>query len=192
MNIDLNERELIDRLKAGDEPAFRLMVDKYRNRVYYSVLNILQDTDDAEDAAQDTFIQVFESIRNFKEASSLSTWIYSIAVRKALEKIRKEKLKKRLYAILPWWMPEENKSKDSVYLNPGIAAENKERATILYKAIESLSENQRIAFNLIRVQGMKYDEVGEIMQLSVKAVESLVERAKQNLKAKLEKYYRNN
>jgi len=191
MNVDLNERELIDRLKAGDEPAFRLMVEKYRNRVYYSVLNILQDTDEAEDAAQDTFIQVFESIGSFKEASSLSTWIYSIAVRKALEKIRKEKLKKRLYSILPWWMPEENKSNDSVYLNPGIAAENKERAAILFKAIESLTESQRVAFNLIRVQGMKYNEAGEIMQLSVKAVESLVERAKQNLKVKLEKYYRN-
>jgi RNA polymerase sigma-70 factor (ECF subfamily) len=69
----LNERELIDRLKVGDELAFRLMVDTYRNRVFYAVLNILQDADEAENAAQDTFIQVFESISTFKEASSLST-----------------------------------------------------------------------------------------------------------------------
>ncbi|MFY8166870.1 MAG: RNA polymerase sigma factor, partial [Sediminibacterium sp.] len=87
----MNEQELIARLKLGEEPAFKVLVQNYQDRVYYSVLNILHNAEEAEDTAQETFIQVYESIGGFKEASSLATWIYRIAVRKALEKIRKQK-----------------------------------------------------------------------------------------------------
>jgi RNA polymerase sigma factor (sigma-70 family) len=182
----LSEQELILRLKQKDEPAFRWLVENYRTRVFHTALNILQDTIEAEDTAQETFIQVFESVTTFKEASSLSTWIYQIAVHKALEKIRKQKAKKRLQILLPWWMPEEEKSNEAFFQHPGIAMEKKEKAAILFKAIASLPEKQRLAFTLIKVQGMNYDEVCMIMQQNIKAVESLVSRAKINLQKKLE------
>lgn len=185
----MNEKELISRLRLGEEPAFKLLVENYQDRVYYSVLNILHNANEAEDTAQEIFIQVFESISGFKEESSLATWIYRIAVRKALEKIRKQKNRQRLHSIVPWWMPSENKSIDAAYLNPGISAENKENATTVFKAIGELPNNQRIAFTLIRVQGMKHEEASEIMQLSIKAIESLLSRAKENLKNKLKYYY---
>jgi RNA polymerase sigma-70 factor (ECF subfamily) len=86
-------------------------------------------------------------------------------------------------------MPSEAKSVNAAYLNPGINSENKEKATILFKAISELPNNQRVAFTLIRVQGMKHEEVSEIMQLSIKAIESLLSRAKENLKNKLKYYY---
>ena len=92
----MNEKELISCLKLGEELAFKLLVEKYQDRVYNSILNILQNADEAEDAAQETFIQVYESINGFKEESSLATWIYRIAIRKALEKIRKQKNRQRL------------------------------------------------------------------------------------------------
>lgn len=174
----MNEQELIQQLRQGEEPAFRYLVNSYRNRVYSSVLNILQDPGEAEDAAQETFIRVFESIGSFKGDSLLSTWIYRIAIRKALERIRKRKSRNRLHSIMPWWMPEEKKSAQAHYLNPGITAENKEKAKALFSAIAALPDNQRIAFNLIRVQGMAYNEACDIMQVSVKAMESLVSRAK--------------
>ena len=185
----MNEKELISRLRLGEEPAFKLLVENYQDRVYYSVLNILHNANEAEDTAQEIFIQVFESISGFKEESSLATWIYRIAVRKALEKIRKQKNRQWLHSIVPWWMPSENKSIDAAYLNPGISAENKENATTVFKAIGELPNNQRIAFTLIRVQGMKHEEASEIMQLSIKAIESLLSRAKENLKNKLKYYY---
>ena len=97
MEINLNEKELIEQLRQGKEPAFRWLVENYRNRVFHTVLNILQDTKEAEDAAQETFIKVFESIRSFKEESSLSTWIYRIAVHKALDKTRRRKTRQRLH-----------------------------------------------------------------------------------------------
>jgi RNA polymerase sigma factor (sigma-70 family) len=185
----LNEQELIQRLKQKDEPAFRWLVEHHRNRVFHTVLTILQDTKEAEDTAQDTFIQVYESIASFRAESSVATWIYQIAVRKALEKLRKQKAKKRLQTLLPWWMPEENKSADALFLHPGIALEKKEKAAILFKAIETLPEKQRLAFTLIKVQGMNYDEACAILQQNVKAVESLITRAKVNLQKKLERNY---
>lgn len=185
----MNEKELIYRLKLGEESAFKLLVENYQDRVYYTVLNILQNAEEAEDTAQDTFIQVYESIDGFKEASTLATWIFKIAIRKALEKIRKQKNRQRLHSMMPWWMPSEEKSIDAAYLNPGISNENKEKATIIFKAISDLPYNQRIAFTLIRVQGMKHDEVSVLMELSIKAIESLLSRAKENLKEKLVYYY---
>jgi RNA polymerase sigma-70 factor (ECF subfamily) len=185
----LNEKELIVRLRLGEELAFKELVANYQDRVYYSVLNILQNTSEAEDAAQETFIQVFESINSFKEESTLATWIYRIAVRKALERIRKQKNRQRLHSIVPWWMPNEAKSIDAAYLNPGINSEHKEKAIIILKAISELPNNQRVAFTLIRVQGMKHEEASEMMQLSIKAIESLLSRAKENLKNKLKHYY---
>jgi len=103
----LSEQELIQQLRQGNEPAFRWLVENYRNRVFHTVLNILQDSKEAEDAAQETFIQVFESVGTFKGESSLSTWIYRIATRKALDKIRRRKTRRKLHKLLPWWMPEE-------------------------------------------------------------------------------------
>lgn len=186
----MNEQELIQKLRQGSEPAFRWLVDNYRNRVYHTVLNILQDSKEAEDAAQETFIQVFESVETFKEESSLSTWIYRIGVRKALDKIRRRKTRQRLHRVLPWWMPEEKRSNDDMFHHPGIVTENKEKAAILFKAIESLPEKQRLAFTLIKVQGMNYEEACGIMQQNIKAVESLITRAKLNLQKILEDYYK--
>ena len=190
METQLNEQELIQELRQGKEPAFRWLVDNYRNRVFHTVLNILQDSSEAEDAAQETFIQVFESVRSFKEESSLSTWIYRIAVHKALDKIRRRKTRQKLHKLLPWWMPEEKKSSNATFQHPGIVAENKEKASVLFKAIESLPEKQKLAFTLIKVQGMKYEEACEIMQQNSKAVESLITRAKVNLQKQLEIYYK--
>ncbi len=186
----MNEQELIQQLRQGNEPAFRWLVENYRNRIFHTVLNILLDAKEAEDAAQETFIQVFESVKTFKEESSLSTWIYRIATRKALDKIRKSNARKRLHKILPWWMPEEKKSNNTLFEHPGIAAENKEKAAILFKAIESLPDKQKLAFTLIKVQGMNYEEACAIMQQNIKAVESLISRAKVNLQKQLENYYK--
>ena len=187
----MNEPELIQQLRLGDEPAFRWLVEHYRNRVFHTVLNILQEPAEAEDAAQETFIQVFESVGEFREQSSLSTWIYRIAVRKALDKLRRRKARARLKKILPGWMPEEKKISEGLFIHPGIITENKEKAAMLFRAIASLPEKQRIAFTLIKVQGMNYEEACLVLKQNVKAVESLISRAKIKLQKELEQYYKN-
>ena len=182
----MEETELIQQLLQKDESAFRWLVETYRNKIFNTVLNILQDTEDAEDSAQEVFIQVYESISSFKKQSTLSTWIYRIAVRKALDKLRKRKTRLRLLSVIPWWMPDENKNEQRNFFHPGVTLENKEKAAVLFKAINTLPEKQKVALTLIKVQGMNYEEAGQIMQQNVKAVESLISRAKQNLQIQLQ------
>jgi RNA polymerase sigma-70 factor (ECF subfamily) len=185
----LNEIELIHGLRQKDEDSFRWLVENYRNRVWGTILNIVQERNEAEDAAQEVFIQVYESINGFKESSSLSTWIYRIAVRKAIDKLRRRKTRQRLNQWLPGIMADEKKE-NVEFDHPGIALENKEKANALFKAVNALPEKQKIAFTLIKVQGMSYDEAGMILQQSIKAMESLISRAKLNLQKQLEQYYK--
>jgi RNA polymerase sigma factor (sigma-70 family) len=181
-----NEQELIIQLRQKNEVAFRWLVDSYNSRVYNTILNILQDTADAEDAAQEVFIKVYESISQFRQDAKLSTWIYRIAIRKAIDKLRRRKTRQNLHKLMPWWMPEDKKTDNTVFNHPGVLLDNKEKAALLFKAIENLPQKQKLAFTLIKVQGITYEEAAEIMQQSIKAIESLVSRAKQGLQQKLQ------
>lgn len=184
----LDEQELIRLLRQGDEAAFRHLVETYHERVMRLVLGILRDPVEAEDAAQETFIRVHESIGGFREDARLSTWIHRIALNRALEKVRRNRLRERLGAWLPGWVPQDRAGVRSGWMDPGIRAEDREKAAALYRAIDSLPRNQRIAFTLVVVQRMRYDEVCPMLGLGVKAVESLVSRAKAGLRKKLEAY----
>jgi len=179
--MDRQIKELI----SGDELAFRALVKEYQSRVFHHAMQILRNREEAEDVCQETFIQIFESIKSFKGKSSLSTWIIRISINKALEKLRKEKRRAQLRELLPWWMPDEAKSEDSNEMHPDILIENQEKARALYRAIDRLSPTQRVAFTLIKLDEMSYKEASELMNLGIKAIESLVSRAKENIKKEL-------
>lgn len=172
-------------LISGNEETFRALVKEYQGRVFHHAMQILRNREESEDVCQETFIQVYESVKSFNGQSSLSTWIIRIAINKALEKLRKEKRRIQLHALMPWWMPNEANSSTSKELHPDIQLENKEKALALYRAIDLLNPNQRVAFTLIKLDGMSYAEASELMNLSIKAIESLVSRAKENIKKEL-------
>jgi len=121
----------------------------------------------------------------------LSTWIYRIAVNKSLEYLRKMKRKKRS-GFLFWISNEDSESHLEVpdFNHPGVMVENKEKAVILFQAIDNLPENQRIAFTLHKVEDLSYLQIAEVMQKSISSVESLMHRAKKNLKKELYNYYK--
>ena len=95
----MDEQILIEKLRHGDEAAFREIVETWKNMVYNTGLGILQNAEDAEDVTQEVFVQVFESIKTFKAESKLSTWLYRITVSKALDHLRRKKRKKRFAYI---------------------------------------------------------------------------------------------
>jgi RNA polymerase sigma-70 factor (ECF subfamily) len=177
----LTDQELIEQLRNKSEPAFKWLVESYQQVVFNTILNIVQDIHEAEDAAQEVFMKIYQSIDGFRGESGLSTWIYRLSINKALDKIRRRKTRERIQQIIPWWMPAERKENEAMFFHPGVDLENKEKAAVVFKAINSLPENQKIAFTLIKIQGLKYEEVCRIMDKNIKAVESLVSRAKQNL-----------
>jgi len=184
----VTESELIQGLKKGEEPAFRFLVENYQDRVYNTAIGIVQNAEDAEDVAQEVFIQVFRSIHSFKEESKLSTWLYRITTTRSLDLLRSRKSKKRS-GMIQRLFGDNNELTTEIpdFHHPGIALDQKESAASLFKAIKQLPENQRLAFTLHKVEHLSYQEVSEVMQTSVPAIESLMHRAKQNLRKILEK-----
>ncbi len=188
-----DEIDLIEKLKIGDESAFKLIVETKKDLVYNTALGLLQSAEDAEDITQEVFIKVYESVHQFKGESAFSTWLYKIAVTKSLELIRSRKRKKR-FAFITNILGENNELRHDPpeFHHPGIQLDNRERAATLFKAISKLPDNQRVAFTLHKLEGISYMEISEVMKLSVSAVESLIHRAKSNLKKDLEDYYLKN
>ena len=189
----LDERILIERLKKKDNSAFKEIVETRHVMVYNTVLGILQNAEDAEDVAQDVFVQVYESINSFKQESKLSTWLYRIAVSKAMDHLRKKKRKKRFAFIQSLFGNNDELINDPPdFFHPGIVLENKQNATVLFKAIKTLPQNQHTAFILNKIEGLSYQEIGDVMKLSVPAIDSLLQRAKTNLRKYLTNYYEQN
>ncbi len=189
----VDEQQLVERLKAGDENAFKSIVDSWQDMVYNTALGIVQNEADAEDIVQEVFVQVYQSISSFKGDSKFSTWLYRITITKSLDHERKKKRKKR-FAFVQSLFGEENEVLVRLpdFNHPGIALDKKEDAKILFKAIRQLPENQKIAFTLHKIEGLSYQEVSEVMQNTVSSVESLMHRAKTNLRTALEDYFKKN
>lgn len=189
----MEEGLLVQRLKEKDNIAFKEIVDTKHLMVYNTVLSIIQNAEDAEDVAQDVFVQVYESIDSFKQESKLSTWLYRIAISKAMDHLRHKKTKKRFAFVQSLFGKNDELINDPPdFFHPGVALENKQNAAVLFKAIKTLPKNQHTAFILNRIEGLSYQEISEIMNMSVSAVDSLLQRAKSNLRKSLTGYYKQN
>lgn len=189
----MNEWTLIEQLKQGDEIAFKTIVDTWQNMVYNTAIGIVQNAEDAEDIAQEVFVQVYQSISSFKGDSKFSTWLYRITITKSLDHERRKKRKKR-FAFVKSLFGEENQVTvhPPDFNHPGVVLDKKEDAATLFAVINQLPENQRIAFTLHKVEGLSYQEVSEVMKTTVSSVESLMHRAKNNLRRRLEDHYKGN
>lgn len=158
--------------------------------VYNTSIGIVQSEEDAEDITQEVFVQVYESISSFKGDSKFSTWLYRITVTKSIDHLRRKKRKKRSAFVQSLFGNDEQEDVQVPDFNhPGIAMEKKEKAAELFKAINQLPENQKVAFILNKMEGLSYQEVSEVMETSVSSVESLLHRAKLNLRKLLEDFY---
>ncbi|NRD19729.1 RNA polymerase sigma factor [Winogradskyella eckloniae] len=188
------EAEFIQELKLKSTKAYSKLLDDYQQKVFSTCISFVPNKEDAEDIAQDVFVEVFNSITKFKGESKLSTWIYRITTNKCLEFIRKKNTKKRfafLQSITGNAIPMDKTDYFTEMNHPGILLENKELNATLFKAIQSLPERQAVVFTLHKIDGKSYQEISEITTRSVSSVESLMFRAKKNLQKILENYYKN-
>ncbi len=179
--------ELVEKLKLGDQAGFSAVVNEYQDMVYNTAIGIVQNAEDADDITQEVFVQVYLSIASFKGESKFSTWLYRITVSKALDHEKKRKRKKRFAFIQGLFGHHQEEEIHPVEFNhPGVQLENKEKAAGLFKALKELPDNQRVAFTLHKMEGQSHQEIAAIMNLSVYAIESLMARAKTNLKKALD------
>ena len=190
----MTEKEFIKKLQEGRRDAFGELLDQYQQMVFSTSLSFVPNKEDAEDVAQEVFIEVFKSINKFKGNSKLSTWIYRITVNKSLEFIRKRNAKKRFGYVQSLFGNEIPLDKTDFFTeinHPGVLLEQKEDHATLMKAINELPDAQRIVFTLHKIDEKSYKEISEITEKSLSSVESLMFRAKQNLQKQLLDFYKN-
>lgn len=190
----INQEEFIKNLRSGNQAAFSLLIDDYQQKVFHTCISFVPNKEDAEDIAQEVFLEVYKSIGKFKGNSKLSTWIYKICTNKCLEFIRKKNAKKRLVfmqRILGTEIPLDKTNFFTEFNHPGILLEHKEQSETIYLAINTLPESQKIVFTLAKLDGKTYQEIVEITGKSMSSVESIMFRAKKNLQKKLANFYKN-
>jgi len=192
MHID--DQSIIALVEKNKDRAFQLLVDAYASKVFNTCINLLRNKEDAEDVTQEVFTAVYLSIESFSGSSKLSTWIYSIAINKSKEFLRSKTRKKR-FGFMTTLEKEDSHALPSATIefdHPGVLLENKERTEILFRAIDQLAENQKIAYTMHKIEGLSYTEIAEAMETSISSVESLMFRSKKRLQEILKNYYEQN
>ena len=189
----MSETDIIKKLQQGDERAFRVMVEKYQKLVVNACYKMVFNQEDAKDIAQEVFIEVFHSIHKFRGESKFSTWLYRISINRSLNFIRDNKNQKKTQAIEQDNFGRQAKKEADLGVygdEADKAVESQERQKMLHKTISSLPESQRVAFTLNKYEDLSYQQIAEVMETSVSAVESLIHRAKKNLQKKLYTCYK--
>lgn len=186
------DEELLTGLLNRDDSAFRSVFDSYNRIVLNTCYRFVNNKETAEDLVQEVFIEVYRSIKYFRGEAKLSTWIYRIAVSKSLDYLKAQKRSKR-FAFMKS-LSYEDEMEEFIHsekeASPDVNIENEDRIRVLNTALNSISENQRIAFTLSYYDAMSYKEIAAVLGTTVPAVESLIHRARKNLEKKLYMYYK--
>ena len=170
--------------------SFESIYQQYKHKVFNTAIGYLQNQEDAEEITQDVFVEIYHSLHTFRGEAGLGTWIYRLTVNKSLDHIRKRNRKKRSGFLRRILGSEPDHEAATDFIHPGVLLENKERSMYLFAALQKLPENQQTAFVLSRLEDLGNKEIAEIMNLSVGAVESLLSRAKENLRKHLADDYK--
>jgi len=177
--------------RTQQEQEFRKMVEMHQDRVINTCYRFLKSREDATDVAQEVFMQVYKSLDDFRGESQLSTWIYRISVTKSLDFIRRKNRQRRLGSVktILGLGSELNDLPDNSGSTPEGDFDDAERGRILSWAVSKLPESQRVAITLSNYECYTNQEIADILQTSVSAVEALLHRGRKNLGSRLQKYF---
>jgi len=179
---DTPEAEIVRRTQAGDEAAFRQIVERHRSKVFSIIYGIVRNRNDAEDIAQQVFIKIYFSIKGFDFRSSLITWIYKIAVNECYDYLRKQKVRKLVY--------ESDLGVDDTRTmeNSALAVEKAppisiqvERRDYLARLLSKVSEEERLLLVQKEVHGLSVQELAEMTGLNENTIKVKLFRARQKL-----------
>lgn len=185
------DRLLVDRFKGGDPSAFDEMVARYWDRIYSMVHQLLRNHQDAEEVTQDAFIRAHRGLVNFRGDSAFSTWLYQIATNLARNRYWYWWRRKRDYSVsldapvgadneltLAEIIPAEVESPDDITVN-------QEFVSRIAAGMEKLSSKHREILVLRNVKNMSYEDIAQVLGISVGTVKSRIARARESLRAKL-------
>lgn len=191
--LSVDEEVLIRRCQRGDLEAMELLIVRYQDRLYNTILKICINPEDAAELTQETFVKVIEKIGTFKGKSSFYTWLFRVGVNLTLTycKRRQRLPMQSLDAPLREGMNGAG-NQLSAYLacrekaDPAVLAQNREVQEILMQMLERLEDDHRAILVLREIEGMSYEEIGRILELELGTVKSRISRARANLKELLE------
>ena len=167
-------KELLD--PKTQNAAFQKLISTYQKPLYYHIRNIVLNHDDADDVLQNTFIKVFQYLKNFKGESKLYSWIYRIATNEAITFINQKAKKNKTTS-------EEIQLRIVNNLKADVHFDGNEIQIKLQKAIAVLPEKQKLVFNMKYFQDLKYEEISEILGTSVGALKASYHHAVKKIEA---------
>lgn len=175
----MDEQKLIQMAQNGDSSAFEQLLDYYQKPVYHQALRLVGNPEDAADVTQEVFIKVWKHLPSFRGESSFSTWLYRLTDNSALDLLRREKKRRgdsslddeESTAVLP----------ADPTPTPHQAAEQKELQQAVADGLQQLSEEHRQVLVLREINGLSYEEIGTMLNLSPGTVKSRIARARNSL-----------
>lgn len=173
------DEDIVVRCQRGEKEAFRCVVLKYQRMVFSLALKMLCDEEEAKDMVQETMVRVWQSMEDYDRKRSLATWIYTIAARLCLDRLKSM----RRVAMMPGDEQVLRRVADGVDVYR--ALENEEWVALVRMMAEGLSEKQRLVFTLAQLEGLSSSEVEEITGLNSKQVKSNLYVARQTIRERL-------
>jgi RNA polymerase sigma-70 factor (ECF subfamily) len=166
----MDEIELVERLKKGDEEAIREIMRAYKNRIFNFILRIVKDREKALDLTQEVFIKAYFKINTFKKDSKLSTWLFTIASNLSRSELRKRKIIDFINMLSPKLLVEEH---------PG-------NSSGIEYLLQKIKPDYRIPFILKEIEGFSSEEIANILKIPEGTVKSRIFRAKKTLRNLME------
>lgn len=162
--------------------TFREIYEICKKEVFNLALHYTGNVQDAEEITQDVFVKVHENLHRFREEAHIRTWIYRITIHQSLDFLKARKRQKRAFWFTALRIDDHTQKMDIPdFQHPGVALEQKETLEHLFRCLYQLPDQQRTVLILLKIEGLSQQETADVMRLSVKAVESLFQRAKKNL-----------
>lgn len=183
---DSSDSHLVTQAKQGDAEAFAELARCCQEKIYFTVLALTKNQQDASDLAQEAFMQAFKSLKSFKQRSSFYTWIYRIAVNLTLNFLKRKK-REDAQEVLDETQSSGNGTEDSS-LSPEGRSLKKELSEKLQSAIDSLPLAYRASFTLVVFQGMTHSQAARVLGCSENTVSWRMHKARKMLQTRLKPY----
>jgi RNA polymerase sigma-70 factor (ECF subfamily) len=190
-----NDFDLIQAINSGQTEKFHDLVKRYEQRLYNFSLRMCRNPSDAEDMVQDTFLNVFKYLKNFRHETKFKNWLYKVAASTCIKKRRKSKFAPEKELSLDEFLPNDEAEKPEHVpewaLLPLEKLLNEELSSVINRTILALPEKYRVVIVLRDIEGFSTTETAQILNLSPSNVKVILHRARLYLRDKLKGYFEN-
>jgi RNA polymerase sigma-70 factor, ECF subfamily len=191
--MEVSDAAVVAQVLAGDKDAFRLLVERHSRSIFRVVYRMTGNQQDAEEVLQETFLRAYKSLVRFESRSNFGTWLYRIAVNRALDLLSSRKAQMQMkdgYQITDSPDPGESRQVQLPTLAPGpdrllISAEIKKKVT---QALGLLTPAEQVAFTMRHMEGQSIEEISQVLNVKTSAAKNCVFRAVQKLRQQLEPF----